>query len=266
MKNKSVYISIDFEEWFHIPFLKPYVNKENSSISYCDKLDSFFDDLEKRNIKTTVFVVSEIANKYSSALASLANKGNVIGAHSTSHKCYKYFSNEDFLEDALNAKKEIEKYTGVEVKGFRAPMFSASYEQIQLLSTIGYTFDSSSINSNLNPFYNRIKSKRWKNESKIREYEIPTLLQQPIAGGGHFRATPLWIYKNKIRVYLKSHDSLVFFIHPYEIYNKPFPGFKHGKKDYGWHRYNAGLKTVMKKFWKLIDWMQKKGFEFKTME
>ena len=268
MKNKTCYLSIDFEEWYHIPFMKPYINNENlEAISYCDKLSPFFNSLKREGIPSTVFIVSQIAEKYKKELLEIKSLGNEIGVHSTRHSCYKYMNDQEFLEDVLKSKEEVEKVINEKVTGFRAPMFSASFEKLQKLPEIGIKYDSSSINSNSNPFYYRIKPKQWKNNvSGINEYQIPIFLGESLGGGGYFRITPLWLYKIKLSLYLKRHDSFVFFLHPYEICLDNFPGFIHGKRSYGYHRFYIGRKNVMKKFWKLIKWLKKKNVHFEKMK
>lgn len=266
MSRKVCYFSVDFEEWYHIPFMKPYINEENNKISYCSKVIPFFQKLRDESIPSTVFVVGNIAEKYKRELLQIKAMGNVFGCHSDKHFTYKYMSTREFLDDVRIAKNKVEVALGERIYGFRAPMFSASYEKLKELPQVGIQFDSSSINSKRNPFYVRIKPNVWRSDtSGLNEYKIPTLMGRSLGGGGFFRGTPLWVYKIYLSMYLRRHSTFTFFLHTYEICNEPFPGFPN-KRAYGYFRFEAGRKTVMDKFWKLVKWLKKKGIEFDTMK
>lgn len=266
LRNKTIYISVDFEEWYHIPYMSKY-REDYKDFSYCDKLVPFFETLKENKIPSTVFVVGEIAEKYKDVLLKIKELGNVIGAHSYKHDCYKAMTNEQFAEDVKKAKTAIENAIGSPIAGFRAPMFAASFEKLNLLSSLGFTFDSSSINSKGNPFYCQINSRLWDvSTSGLKEYEIPTHHHSPLGGGGFFRIYPLWLYKLKVKKYLKKHDTFVFFLHPYEIVKDEFPGFDKWIFTYGYKRYHYGRKGFMKKFWKFINYLKKQGVKFDVMK
>ena len=266
MSRKVCYFSVDFEEWFNIPFMKPYINEKNNEISYCSKVVPFFKQLKEENIPCTVFVVGCIAETYKKELLEIKELGNAFGVHSYKHFTYKYMSTREFLDDVTISKNKLEAAIGERVYGFRAPMFSASYEKLKELPKVGIRFDSSSINSSNNPFYVKINPNVWKSDtSGLKEYIIPTLWGKSLGGGGFFRSTPLWLYKIYLSIYLCRHSSFTFYIHTYEIVSDPFPGFPN-KHAYGRFRFEAGRKTVIKKFWKLIKWLKKKGIEFDTMK
>lgn len=263
MNKKICYISIDFEEWYHVPFMKSYYDK-NKSFSYCDSIPDFVKELNNENIKITIFVVADLAEKYKTFLTEAHSSGNVIGCHSLNHSDFNNLTLEEFSCETKTAKEQMENVLGFEVTGFRAPMFSASIEKINELKKIGFKFDSSAINSRSNPLYKQISEKELKN-LQINEYPIPTLNRIPIGGGGYFRGMPFWHYKILLKKYIKKHDEFVFFIHPYEIDKKPFPGFKHGLFSKGYFAFNLKRKITLWKFNKLIKFLKKEEFEFRTM-
>lgn len=265
MENKTCYFSIDFEEWFHIPFLEKYHNEENDSFSYCEKLHDFIKKLNNLGIKATIFVVSEIVKKHKDFLIEASKAGNVIACHSSNHKNVKNLSNEEFLEDVRTSKEEIEKTLGIEVNGYRAPMFSASIEKINLLPSLGFTYDSSSIDSHFNHLYCQISENECNQNTKIKEYKIPAVNGFPIGGGGFFRAISFFRYKQFVKKYLKNHNEFVFYVHPYEIVTDEFIGFKNHKLSNDRRKFNIGRKRGAKKIWKVINLLKSYGFVFKTM-
>lgn len=280
MKKKNnkfdCYITIDYEEWYHIEYLKQYKVQQNN-ITCCDKIDDFIIRLGKENIPTTFFVVSDICENNIKTLKLILNYKNKIGCHTSNHENLKNLSTQEFKEQVYYAKSIIEKLLNITVDSFRAPSFSANVEKIKALSDIGFLIDSSYIDSGANEYYEKndlsdwivIKKCVYKDpSSNLVEYEIPTMAigkkRFPIGGGGFFRLIPLWILKPLIKKYIRENNYYMFFIHPYEISGIDLPITKKLPFKYRF-RLNYGRKNAQKKFWKLIKFLKKNGAVFKTL-
>ena len=158
MKKKNnkfdCYITIDYEEWYHIEYLKQYKVQQNN-ITCCDKIDDFIIRLGKENIPTTFFVVSDICENNIKTLKLVLNYKNKIGCHTSNHENLKNLSTQEFKEQVYYAKSIIEKLLNITVDSFRAPSFSANVEKIKALSDIGFLIDSSYIDSGANEYYEK---------------------------------------------------------------------------------------------------------------
>jgi len=275
-KRKNCFVTIDFEDWPTIPYLQKYHFKKNEFASFCDdrSLRPFFQKLADEGVSATVFVVGSIAENNADLLKYILKQGNLIGCHSLNHDNLKNMTTQSFLVSTQRAKETIEKVIGTPVYCYRAPFFSANKEKILSLNKLGFTIDSSYIDSQSNPYYEKNDFSDWHGDpngflrndcTDLKELEIPCLSffgrNIPIGGGGFFRLYPFFLYKILVRKYLSKHDSFVFFLHPYEINYHKFEGIKRMKmKDK--FRFDFGRKNAQKKFWKLIRYLKKQGFTF----
>ena len=271
MKNttKKIYFCIDYEEWFHIPYLFKYNFQRDKYETFSDKIIPFMKWLQDEGIVANVFVVGDIAKERSDTLKEMVKMGHEIGCHSYSHHALNKMSNEQFVDDTLNAKTTIEEAICHKIVGYRAPYFSMSEEKLLLLKDLGFKYDSSYIQSNANEYYNVMNLSNYNKVDSLVyekngffEYEIPTLKNKPIAGGGFFRLYPFFLFKRYVKKFSKNEGNFVFFIHPFEIAGSiPFSGLKKMKlKDK--IRFQLGRKTVEKKLKKAILFFKEQGYTF----
>ena len=270
--TKKIYFCIDFEDWYHIPYLAKYGFSKNDYTSYSDKISDFVDWLDENGIIANFFVVGDLAKDNAEFLKRCKEKGHQIGCHSYSHLPINKMTNEEFTEDTLKAKRAIEEAIGNKVVGYRAPFFSLTDEKLALLEKLGFEYDSSYIQSNANEHYShmeldgfsKVDSLIYKKNDFV-EYEIPTLNNKPIAGGGFFRLYPFFLFKHFLRKYMKKEFNFIFFIHPFEIAgNIPFFGLKKmSLKDK--IRFQLGRKKARRKIEKTIHFFVKNDYVFSKM-
>ena len=269
LNNKKIFFCIDFEEWYHIPYLFKYQFNKNEYEPFTDKIMPFMEWLQKNNIPANVFVVGDLASERADVLKSIYDMGNEISCHSFSHLALNKMSNDAFLKDTVESKQAIERAIGAKIHGYRAPYFSMDKEKLDMLKKLGFKYDSSFINSNANEYYNQMDlSDFTKVESLVyekdgfKEYEIPTLNNKPIAGGGFFRLYPFFLFKHYLKKFLKRENNFIFFIHPFEIAGKiNFDGLKR-LKIMDRIRFQLGRKTVEKKLKKTLEYFKKAGYSF----
>lgn len=271
MENKKLFVTIDFEEWFHLAYLEKYGFRKDDFSLYCEKTISFFEYLKSKNILATVFVVGDIAKNNADLIRKIDKMGHEIACHSLHHQSVNTQANEEFEKETLEAKTTIEKIVGHSINGFRAPSFSMEVEKLSILKKLGFKYDASYINSKANEFYNvmdidqfvKIDSLVYKHNG-LFEFETPTFKflkkRMPFAGGGFFRLYPLSVFKTIFNIFSKNENNFMFFIHPYEIVGSNFDGSnKLSFKDR--IRINLNRKSALKKAKKAINFVIKKGYK-----
>ena len=269
---KKAIISMDIEDWYHLDYLKSFPKITNFSM--LDGLDYFSDILEKNNIKSSFFVLGELASSQKKVLRKLSDNGHDIGSHGWDHKLPLKLSNNDFEKDILKSKKEIEDILGKKVVGYRAPCFSLDDIKLDLVKKNGYKYDSSKIDFGNHPLYGSLSMNNYEklsNNIYLRdnfiEFQVSTQLMFgkniPVSGGGYVRIFPWLVMKRMISKYLSNNEIYTFYIHPFEFSKKESPNFKNisfANKS----RFNLGRSTVELKFNNLIKLLKQNNFEFTT--
>ncbi len=263
MKNNKFFVSVDFEDWYHLPYLDKYGFKKDDFDSYCNQTLFFFEFLKEQNIKATVFVVGDIAKKHANLLKKIDAMGHEIACHSLHHKGVNLQSDAEFENETKTAKMNIENIIGHKIYGFRAPSFSMTIEKLKILKKLGFKYDASFINSTANEYYSLMDITKFEHVEGIvykindlLEFETPTFnflgKRMPFAGGGFFRLYPFCIYRLIAKKFMKKSKTFMFFIHPYEIVGTKFPGTESlSLKDS--FRINVRRKSVFKRFKKAIS-------------
>lgn len=275
---KKAFITLDFENWYHIPYLEKYnFDKRIYEDDFLQESLKLLKTLSDRGLYLTVFVVGEMVLSHENYIKEISDMGHEIGCHSLYHKSLKNMNIENFITETIECKKIIENATNKQVVGYRAPFFSLKDNQLNTLSEIGFIYDSSYIQTKANEYYNNMRLTGFVNRegtihekinSKFFEIEIPTLKilkwHIPIAGGGFFRITPFWIFKIMIRLFYKNNDYYNFYFHPYEISDTIFHELSiMNFKDR--IRFNYGRRRNYKKILKMIDFFNKKEITFSTI-
>lgn len=271
---KTVYITIDIEEWYHLEYLREYGLK-STGVTVIPQIIDFLDLLDNFNIKATFFVVAEIAEINADILREIADRGHSIGCHGWDHRLLFEKSNDNYYEEIIKAKELIEKIIEMPVQGYRASCFSMDRDKLNLTEKAGYTFDSSRILFEQHPLYrnfdlhgfNKEEDLVYKKGSFI-EYEIPTLrigrFNIPISGGGYLRLLPYWLLKLLLINYKKQHSNIMLYLHPFELtsIDLPLPKNLSIKTKF---RVLVGRKHNLRKFEKLILLLRHQGAEFRTL-
>lgn len=238
--------SVDLEDWFtplHLrgEFSDHLLNQNEIRIEKTTlKLLELFDI---KQVKVTFFVLGWIAKQFPDLIKEISLKGHEISSHSYSHKLLTLMTKEEFEKETEQSLEAIDKAISKPVKGFRAPCFSVTNNNLwvyEVLNKYGFIYDSSVF-----PFGNYPKEAKnhifkdfFKLKSGIIEIPIKAVkiggLTIPYGGGGYFRLYPYSFFRNKARELNKNGRLLNFYIHPWEIDEsqpkltiKPFARFKH---------------------------------------
>lgn len=142
MTNKAV-LSIDFELFTQTP---AYRNAEGTVEESGVGLDggTFLRKLLAANdIQTTCFVVGEVAKQFPNAVRAFAEDGHEIGSHTYTHRLLTELDAETRRHELVKSRDCLQKVTGRDIAGFRAPAFAFGGDHFTALSTAGYDYDAS---------------------------------------------------------------------------------------------------------------------------
>lgn len=104
--------------------------------------------------KITWFIVgkdAEISANHD-VLRSISAAGHEIGNHSFLHEPWlHHYDRQELVDDLGRAHNAIGEATGQTAVGFRGPGFSLSEETLEVLKSLGYTYDATTFPNALNP-------------------------------------------------------------------------------------------------------------------
>lgn len=241
-----------------------------------DGFDEYLKILDKYGIKSTLFVVGDLAPRIADRLRPHIAKGHCLALHSYSHIAPMTVSVEQFKENTHRAKERFRELFDIDVVGFRAPCFSMDRERLAVLQELGFQYDSSdlgyeparhTVKLDLDSF--RKLRKGIFREGGFYEFGLPTekvfASPYPIAGGGYVRLSNWGFIKTLIRHYIHKNDYYVFYLHPFELTKQKVPFIKQ-LKSYDKYYLKKGIGKYGWRVEQIIQMLQKSGYEFVTFE
>jgi len=273
MKKYAV-LTMDIEDWYHLDYFLDL--KLDKTYSLLDGVEEYLNILNKYGIKSTFFVLGEIAKKIYSTLIKIVLSGHEIACHGLIHKRPILIDIDEFRKQLTSAKDILSNICGEEVIGYRAPTFGLDNARLEIIKSLGFKYDSSRIEFKQHPLYGsldissfvKVKQGIYR-KNDFFEFEVSTKrissFQLPISGGGYFRLFPWLVTKYMISSYSKDAELYVFYIHPFELSNKCLPrvdGITLGTK----FRANVGRYKVKNRIEKLILLLKSQGYEFYTFK
>ena len=272
MKRYAV-LSMDVEDWFHLDYFSGLSPDRSSSM--LDGLDVYLSLLERHSIRTTFFVLSELAEHLDGTLRAMAAAGHEIASHGVAHKRPLKMTVDEFADDLRQSKATLENVVQRPVEGFRAPCFSMDRTRLQEVRKAGYTYDSSRIDFTAHPLYGSLDVSDFETVSSghsaqlgFHEFEVSTLpvlgKRLPVSGGGYLRIAPWAFMRPLIQSYVNRSPLYVLYIHPFELSQCPLPAAA-AKLSYPQRlRFGLGRAGVARKLEKLVRLLKHDGFSFVT--
>jgi len=182
--------------------------------------------LKEYNIKGTFFV-NGLSLDYlitKGLFDRIVSDGHEIASHGSRHIDYRLLPEEEAFEELLSFKEKLEKITGSEIVGFRAPQFRIDLKLIKLLRKAGFKYDSSLPEPGCFSAASLLRNVKTSEDSleevtkHIKEFPVSCLPVVRIPHG------LLWISKAGFRFYkfffkwMKNKETpVVFYVHPYDI-------------------------------------------------
>ena len=274
--KKKFYLSIDLEEWYHLLYFKKYTNLKGKDF-FIFKINEFLNYLNVRDIKATFFVLAELAEKHPSIIREIYKNGHEIACHGYNHELIIEKTENQFVNELIEAKNIIEEIISDKIYGYRAPCFSLTNNALSKLFSIGFRYDSSYIKFSNHKLYNELNMSSFKRLNSILlkskdeeffEFQIPTTMiydyNIPISGGGYLRFIPFIIFRYFFIRELKKRNEYMLFLHPFELYsgkfNLPIKPFLKDRL-----RYSYGRSTNLNKLTKLLILAKELDYEFVLM-
>ena len=100
---------------------------------------TLIDILTAHDVRATFFLVGGWVDKYPESVRALADAGNEVMNHSTSHAHFSKLSHNEIIRDINLCNDKIEQITGVRPTLFRCPYGEYDDHVIQAVSSIGMT-------------------------------------------------------------------------------------------------------------------------------
>jgi polysaccharide deacetylase family protein (PEP-CTERM system associated) len=188
----------------------------------------FLDFAEARGIRTTVFVVGELARSHPELIRRVGEGGHELALHGLRHVTLAEVGPGRLAVELREGRALLEDLTGAEVRGFRAPIFSltpATRWAVEEIGEAGFGY-SSSVLPATNPLHGWPGAPRspcrWPNG--LVELPCPVLgigrLAVPALGGIYLRYVPRAIAARFVRRFQGVAWS---YTHPYDIdVDEPF--------------------------------------------
>lgn len=189
------------------------------------KTREILDSLLIHQRKATFFVVGQVAEHFPDLVKRIVEEGHDLGSHSYSHEIYFKLNDKQLDKELKLSKNILEEIGGKEVFMHRAPQFSISSENRQVLNMVlaaGYKIDSSVVAGSYKKWgwtnFPEGISKLKMDHGELIEVPIPllsNLLPIPTIGGTYLKIIPIFILK-RILKYNSDRYSMLY-LHPYEF-------------------------------------------------
>jgi polysaccharide deacetylase family protein (PEP-CTERM system associated) len=267
---------MDVEDWYHLDYFQGSPGTEaDRSGSMLDGLDVYRELLEGQGIRTTFFVLGELAEPLAERLRSMAKAGHEIASHGMAHRRPLLMTANEFAADLQQSKASLENVVQRSVEGFRAPCFSLDRTRLEEVRKAGYAYDSSRIDFTGHPLYGSLDVADFDAVSPghfaqrgFHEFEVSTLpvlgKRLPVSGGGYLRIAPWAVMRPLITTYLARQPLYVLYIHPFELSRRPNPAALAGLTRPQQLRFSVGRAGVARKLDRLVQVLRRHGFSFTT--
>jgi polysaccharide deacetylase family protein (PEP-CTERM system associated) len=226
------FLTFDIEEWYHANYDGLDIEKyKTSSTSLENTVDRLIDLCAQEDVKSTNFVLGELADTKPQIIKKLHSAGHEISSHGYAHKLVYDMKPLEFKEDLRISCDKLEQITGEKVLGFRAPSWSLKKDTLswyyEILEEQGLTYSSSVYPAHTflygisgfhqKPHYPVIQNK----QTSILEIpqSVVKILGKEIgfAGGFYLRFFPEWFIKYSIKNKNKNNHPVFVYLHPREI-------------------------------------------------
>jgi len=226
--NVSNFLTFDIEEWFHANYdgidLSEYDARSTNLESNVDRL---IDICAAHNVKSTCFILGDVAEQKPHVVKKLFDAGHEIASHGSSHRLVYSMTPDEFYADLKASTDILEQITGEKVVGFRAPSWSVKRETLpwfyEILAQEGFVYSSSVYPAKHSlfgiPDFPQIPHYPLSQSVLEIPQSVMNLLGSSVgyAGGGFLRFFPTWLIKREIEKKNRSGEPVFIYLHPREI-------------------------------------------------
>lgn len=259
------FLTFDIEEWFHANYEGVDLSVYNSdSTNLESNVDRLIDICAEHNVKSTCFILGDVAKHKPHVVKKLFAAGHEIASHGSSHRLIYSMTPDAFRADIKVASDILEQITGEKVVGFRAPSWSVKHDTLpwfyDILEQEKFLYSSSVYPAKNTLFgisgFSDTPHYPITNGREAHILEIPQAVMNlfgnsvGFAGGGYLRFFPAWLIKREIKRKNSEAKPVFIYLHPREI-DLDQPRLKLGVLD-GYFHYQ-GIKGCEKKLNVLLD-------------
>jgi peptidoglycan/xylan/chitin deacetylase (PgdA/CDA1 family) len=267
MKEHHLAITVDIEDWYHIPSVtgSPF-SVYRDTREFFSKWKGRYDYLtgptgvvlgllEEFKVRATFFIVGDVIEHYPGLVEAIAERGHEIGCHGLHHSCKidpstkkPLMTSQEFEDRTKKAIRMLEKLTGEKITGYRAPNALIGGWMLDTLEGIGIRYDSSvSVNSLYHktdsplrtvssfPYYPGKDSLEVGERRDIVEFPFSfwrtPFMTIPTSGGPMLRLLGSSIVLRGLKQSLERGHT-VFYFHPLDINQERLPAVGRGRPLY----------------------------------
>lgn len=222
------FLTFDIEEWFHANYDGIDLSKYDAQSTNLEtNVDRLIDICAEHNVKSTCFILGDVAKQKPHVVKKLFAAGHEIASHGSSHRLVYSMDPEEFRRDLLSSSDLLEQITGQKAVGFRAPTWSLKSETLpwfyEILAQEGFMYSSSVYPAKHSLFGIPDFPRMPHYPSSQSVLEIPQSVMNLFgnsvgyAGGGFLRFFPTWLIKREIRKKNNRGEPVFIYLHPREI-------------------------------------------------
>jgi polysaccharide deacetylase family protein (PEP-CTERM system associated) len=219
---------VDVEDWFHIldvasePPLETWSSLESRVEKNFRRLLELF---ELHHTRATCFFLGWVGEHFPQLVREAVRGGHEVASHGYAHKLVYQLTREQFVADAVRAKRILEDISGEPVLGYRSAGFSVTESTgwfFDALAEAGYQYDSSVFPAARSHGGMR-SARREPHQIAAGLTEFPMtvadLFGRPMCffGGGYLRLFPYALIRRMARRVLAEGRPVIYYIHPREI-------------------------------------------------
>jgi peptidoglycan-N-acetylglucosamine deacetylase len=184
----------------------------------------FLEFVERSGASATVFVVGELARSHPELVRRVVAGGHELALHGMRHVALADVGRARLGAELREGRDLLEQVGQVEVRGFRAPMFSLTPSTrwaVEQIAQAGFAYSSSVLPAR-NPLHGWPDAPRaaFRWDSGLTELPCPIggvgSLQVPFLGGIYLRLVPALLIKRFLRALAPSVVPWSY-VHPYDI-------------------------------------------------
>lgn len=225
-------LSIDLEDWHQLAARRATGRFPPPNERVIDQTRSILRLLDETGVKATFFVLATIAEAFPDLVRDLHRRGHEVASHGCRHIPLHRMDDAQVRDDVRRSMALLEDLTGEPVKGFRAPEFSVTARNPQVLQTLadlGLRYDSSIFPIHQRrygvPSFPRGPTRVRLGASTLLELPLATWriagANLPVAGGGYSRLLPGALLHRGVSSSAAAGRLPVLYFHPYEFDDQP---------------------------------------------
>lgn len=261
LSNRRLVVTVDVDSWSSL--LKFYsvphdLYMAESVVDDEQGLDLLVELFEKYGVKATFFVPGEMVLRHRDKIREIAQAGHEISNHGFLHdrdECFLPKSEQKMLVEKTT--ELIENATGVRPVGFRAPCLRINSATLEVLSEVGYVYDSTYLPMFLPGEYGSLSFQRkpyYPMHPKSRFLEIPVSTNPvgalPFSGSWLRNLGAPWA-KVSTKTLFDFGCPAVLYVHPRDVLELP------RIKGVPWHIYRQTGRRCLRILEKTIEFAQR---------